>query len=86
MDSLIIKEEKDIIMLKKWINPNNHINSQLLYRATRDGDSLNDFHLKYDQLEKFFLPPEASASADTIPIFILISVSGCPEKCQENQY
>ena len=48
MDSLIIKEEKNITMLKNWINPNNSINFELLYRATRDGDSLNDFHLKCD--------------------------------------
>ena len=43
---MIIKNENISKMLKNWINPNNDINFELLYKATRDGDSINDFHLK----------------------------------------
>ncbi len=46
IDSMIIKNENIAKMLKNWINPNNDINFELLYKATRDGDSINDFHLK----------------------------------------
>ena len=30
-------------MIKNWINSNKDIHFQLLYRATRDGDSYNNF-------------------------------------------
>ena len=45
-DSLIIKDIKSINMIKNWISPNNNISFKLLYRATRDGDSFNNFHSK----------------------------------------
>ena len=46
MDSMIIKDENIVKMLKNWINPNDSINFELLYRGTKDGDSLNNFYLK----------------------------------------
>ena len=46
LDSLIIKNKNDIKLIKNWINPNKEFTFKLLYRATRDGDSYNDFHSK----------------------------------------
>lgn len=48
-DSLILTEKKDKEMIKNWIQPNGNIYLELLYRATRDGDSYNDFHSKCDK-------------------------------------
>ena len=48
IDSLIIKDKHIVKMLKNWISPNDIINFELLFRATRDGDSSNAFHLKCD--------------------------------------
>jgi len=45
-DSLIIKDKNDSKMIKNWIDSNRDIYFQLLYRATRDGDSFNNFHSK----------------------------------------
>ena len=45
-DSLIIKDKNDSNMIKNWINSNKDIFFQLLYRATRDGDSYDNFHSK----------------------------------------
>ena len=36
--------------LKKWINPNQSIKSELLYRLTKDGDSISTFHSKCDNI------------------------------------
>ena len=36
------RESEDII--RDWINPNKNISFNLIYRMTRDGTSLNDFH------------------------------------------
>ena len=48
IDSLIIKDKHIVKMLKNWISPNDIINFELLFRATRHGDSSNAFHLKCD--------------------------------------
>ena len=36
--------------LRKWINPNQSIKSELLYRLTKDGDSISTFHNKCDNI------------------------------------
>ena len=36
--------------LKKWINPNQSIKFELLYRLTKDGDSISTFHNKCDNI------------------------------------
>jgi len=44
-DSLIINNNKEYIKtLKFWINPSKNINSELLYRLSRDGKELSKFH------------------------------------------
>jgi hypothetical protein len=48
MDSLIISKEDDINLLKEWIFPKKNISFQLIYRATRDGDTKKDFHRMCD--------------------------------------
>jgi hypothetical protein len=48
MDSLIISKEDDINLLKEWISPDKNISFQLIYRATRDGDTKKDFHRMCD--------------------------------------
>lgn len=48
MDSLIISKEDDINLLKEWISPKKNISFQLIYRATRDGDTKKDFHRMCD--------------------------------------
>ena len=43
--SLILKDKNDFIKcLKNWINPNTNLNFKLLYRMSRDGDSIKTFH------------------------------------------
>jgi hypothetical protein len=42
-DSLIVKED-EINMICNWINPNNKIKAELLYRVSRDGDDPSIFH------------------------------------------
>ena len=45
MNSSIINDNKNYIkMLKNWINPNKKIETQLLYRLSRDGDQISKFH------------------------------------------
>ena len=48
MDSLIVKKEEDINLLKKWISINKKITFNLIYRASRDGDTIDDFHRMCD--------------------------------------
>ena len=48
IDSLIIKKHEDIKLLKEWISPNQKISFELIYRATRDGDTTSDFHRMCD--------------------------------------
>ena len=36
--------------LRNWINPNQSIKSELLYRLTKDGDSISTFHNKCDNI------------------------------------
>lgn len=48
MNSLIISKEDDINLLKEWISPKKNVSFQLLYRATRDGDTKKDFHRMCD--------------------------------------
>ena len=44
-ESLILKDKIDYsTRLKNWINPNRNINFKLLYRMSRDGDSIRTFH------------------------------------------
>ena len=45
-DSLILKDKDSMEMIKNWISPDSEICFKLLYRATRDGDSCDDFHSK----------------------------------------
>jgi hypothetical protein len=45
-DSLILKDKDNMEMIKNWISPDSEICFKLLYRATRDGDSYDDFHSK----------------------------------------
>ena len=45
LDSLIINHNKKYNkILKSWINPDNIIEAELLYRLTRDGDTFSKFH------------------------------------------
>ena len=48
IDSLIISKEDDVNLLKEWIFPKKNISFQLIYRATRDGDTKKDFHRMCD--------------------------------------
>ena len=44
-DSLILNNNKSYINnIIKWINKNNKIKSELLYRKSKDGDSIETFH------------------------------------------
>ncbi len=47
-NSLIITNQDEVKLINSWIAPNKNIKYELLYRATRDGDTLNDFHKKCD--------------------------------------
>ena len=45
IQSIILKNNNNYFMrIKNWINPNKEINFKLLYRMTRDGDSIRTFH------------------------------------------
>ena len=46
--SSIITSQHELIQLAKWIYPHNPLKATLLYRATRDGDSIQTFHSKCD--------------------------------------
>ena len=55
LDSLIVSKQEDIKLLKEWISPNQKISFELIYRATRDGDTTEDFHRMCDiNLQRFF--------------------------------
>ena len=43
-NSLILKKKEEIDLINSWISPNKKISYELLYRATRDGDQVEDFH------------------------------------------
>lgn len=45
--SMIVNKE-DINLISNWIEPNTYFKYTLLYRASRDGDSAQDFHNKCD--------------------------------------
>ena len=45
----IIKENEEL-MKKNWINPNKKISFELIYKATRDGDDVKDFHKFCDEI------------------------------------
>ena len=47
-DSLILTKEEENNLIDSWISPNKHIEYKLLYRATRDGDKVEDFHKRCD--------------------------------------
>ena len=47
-NSLIITNQDEVKLINSWIAPNKNLKYELLYRATRDGDTLNDFHKKCD--------------------------------------
>ena len=48
MESLIVSKKEDINLLKEWISPYKNILFKLIYRATRDGDTYQDFHRMCD--------------------------------------
>ena len=48
LDSLIVTKTDDINLLKKWISPHKNVTFNLIYRATRDGDTVEDFHRMCD--------------------------------------
>ena len=48
IDSLIVSKKEDVQLLKEWISPYKKISFNLIYRATRDGDTINDFHKMCD--------------------------------------
>ena len=52
-DSKIINNNiKYLIFLKSWINPNKIITSKLLYRLSKDGESIKTFHDKCDNISQ----------------------------------
>ena len=52
-DSKIINNNiKYLIFLKSWINPNKTISSKLLYRLSKDGESIKTFHDKCDNISQ----------------------------------
>ena len=44
IDSLILSKNEDVKLLKEWISLDQKISLELIYRATRDGDTTKDFH------------------------------------------
>ena len=51
IDSNIINNNRDYkLSLKTWINPNQIIKTELLYRLTRDGELISTFHKKCDNI------------------------------------
>ena len=49
INSSTIVSEDEVKMIKNWINPNENINLELLYRASRDGDEVRTFHRLCDE-------------------------------------
>ena len=50
IDSLIITNNEEVDLINSWISQNKKIKYELLYRATRDGDKVEDFHKKCDNI------------------------------------
>ena len=48
-NSEILKDDEDI-MIKNWINNNKPLSFDLIYKATRDGDDVKDFHKLCDEI------------------------------------
>ena len=48
-NSLLINEIEEERLINSWISPNKSIKYNLLYRATKDGDKLSDFHRLCDE-------------------------------------
>ena len=48
-NSDILKEDEEL-MIKNWINSNKKILFNLIYKATRDGDDVKDFHKLCDEI------------------------------------
>jgi hypothetical protein len=48
-NSDILKEDEEQ-MIKNWINSNKKISFELIYKATRDGDDVKDFHKLCDEI------------------------------------
>ena len=48
-NSDILKEDEEL-MIKNWINSNKKISFNLIYKATRDGDDVKDFHKLCDEI------------------------------------
>ena len=46
---MIIKDKNDAKMIKNWVSPNKNISFKLLYRATMDGDSHDNFYSKCNE-------------------------------------
>lgn len=54
-ESIILSNNDYGIRLKNWINPNKTISFSLLYRMSRDGDSIKDFHKLCDKKVQQYL-------------------------------
>ena len=48
IDSLILIKNEDINLINSWIAPNKNISYELIYIASRDGDTEEEFHGKCD--------------------------------------
>ena len=48
-NSVILKDDEDV-MIKNWINNNKPLSFDLIYKATRDGDDVKDFHKLCDEI------------------------------------
>ena len=48
-NSDILKEDEEL-MIKNWIDSNKKISCELIYKATRDGDDVKDFHKLCDEI------------------------------------
>jgi len=48
-NSDILKEDEEL-MIKNWIDSNKKISFELIYKATRDGDDVKDFHKLCDEI------------------------------------
>jgi hypothetical protein len=60
MDSVIINNDtEDKEMIKKWINPELSFQTKLLYRLSRDGPSIFNFHSKCDAITPTLLLVES---------------------------
>ena len=47
--SEILKEDEEL-MIKNWINSNKKMSFELIYKGTRDGDDVKDFHKLWDEI------------------------------------